>query len=277
VTPRLHIRYAPDQDWVFRAVAGRGQRTANPLAENMAYLASSRKVQIPNGTSGYSFAPEIGWNYGMNLTHYFLWDYREATVTVDFYRTTFDQQVVVDLDSSPREVNFTNLDGTSYSNSLQLQLSMQPLERLETRAAYRFLDVRQTLAGSLRDRPFVARHRAFINVAYSTEREDPDEPQMLYDLTVQWFGSKRLPDTRQNPLAFQVRENSPSFVMVNTQVTRSLFKNLDVYLGVENVLDFRQDNPILDPENPNGSYFDSSLIWGPIGGRVAYLGLRWGI
>jgi outer membrane receptor for ferrienterochelin and colicins len=275
MTPRLHIRYAPDQDWVFRAVAGRGQRTANPVAENMAYLASSRAVVAPSATGEYPFQPEVGWNFGMNLTHYFLWDYREATMTVDFYRTSFDQQLVVDLDRSPQEVHFSNLDGISYSNSLQLQLNLQPIERLETRLAYRYLNVRQSLVGSVQERPFVARHRAFVNIAYSTEREDPDESQMLYDLTVQWFGSKRLPDTRQNPEAYRARSYSPSFVLVNGQVTRSLFANLDLYLGVENLLDFRQDDPILDPEHPNGSYFDSSLIWGPINGRVVYVGIRW--
>jgi outer membrane receptor for ferrienterochelin and colicins len=275
VTPRLHIRYAPDEDWVIRAVAGRGQRTANPLAENMAYLASARQVIAPSTAGGYPFNPEVGWNVGVNVTHYFLWYYRECSVTADFYRTTFEKQVIVDLDRNPREVMFANLDGTSYSNSLQLQLNVQPFERVETRFAYRFLDVRQTLAGSVQERPFVARHRAFVNVAYSTEREDSEEAQMQYDATVQWYGAKRLPDTRQNPSVLQARAYSPSFVLVNAQVTRSLMSTLDLYLGVENLLDFRQDNPILDAENPNGSYFDSSLIWGPVSGRMAYFGLRW--
>lgn len=274
VTPRLHIRYAPDDDWVFRVVGGRGQRTANVLAENLAYLASSRKVTMPPLAQGYPFSPEVGWNFGLNLTHYFLWNYREVTLTVDYYRTWFEKQVVVDLDRNPQLLNFSDLDGLSFSNSVQFQLDAQPLERLETRLAYRYLDVRQTLAGSLRERPFVARHRAFVNMAYSTERENPDQRQMLYDFTVQWFGPKRLPGTQQNPPQYRVGDYSPAFALVNAQVTLSFTANLDLYAGVENLLDFRQSNPILDADHPEEQYFDSALVWGPVTGRTAYLGMR---
>lgn len=275
LTPRLHVRFSPDQDWVFRAVVGRGQRTANVFAENISTLASAREVILPAATSSYPFDPEVAWNYGVNLTHYFLWEYREATVAVDFYRTVFDHQVVVDLDSDPRQVRFANLAGMSYSNSLQLELSIQPFEKLQTRMAYRFLDVRQAIGGTLRERPLVARHRAFVNFAYATDRDEANDPQMSYDLTVQWFGSKRVPGTGENPPGLQVPPSSPAFALVNMQVTRSFFVGLDLYLGVENLLGFRQNQPIIDPGNPNGRYFDTSLVWGPVTGRMGYAGLRW--
>lgn len=276
-SPRLHIRYSPDEDWVFRASAGRGQRTANVLAENMASLASSRTVEIAALGGPYPFTPEVGWNVGLNLTHYFLWDYRRGTISVDFYRTSFEKQVVVNLDRSPQLLRFENLAGRSFSNSAQVELRVLPLERLETNLAYRFLDVRQTLEGTLRERPFVARHRMLVNVAYSTERGNSDEPQMLYDATLQWFGQKRIPDTGSNPPEFRARQRSPEFAIVNAQITRSFFAGLDLYLGVENLLGFRQDDPILGGEDPTGPYFDSSLVWGPITGRMIYLGARWGL
>jgi outer membrane receptor for ferrienterochelin and colicin len=277
ITPRIHLRYAPDQDWVFRFVAGRGQRTANVFSENISTLASSRRVVLPSAGPSYPLQPEVAWNYGTNVTHYFLWDYREATLTLDFYRTTFRQQVVVDLDSDPGVVRFTNLAGASYSNSLQAELSVQPVERLETRLAYRYLDVRQMIGGVLRERPLVSRHRAFVNLAYAAEREEAGAPHMSYDLTVQWFGGKRVPDTRNNPAGLQVPASSPGFVLVNAQVTRSFSAGLDVYAGVENLLGFRQNQPILDPENPNGQHFDTALVWGPVAGRMIYAGLRWRI
>ena len=276
-TPRLHLRYTPQEDWVFRAVAGRGQRTSNIFAENMAYFASSRNVVvIPSNTkSVYGLDPEVASNVGFNVTHYFTWDYRDATIAVDFYRTVFDKQVVVDLDANAHQVSFYNLKGQSYSNSVQVELNIQPIEKLDTRIAYRFYDVRQTINGALRERPFVAQHRAFINFGYATDRDDENSSQMLYDLTLQWFGTKRLPDTQTNPAGLQSRSTSPNFILANTQITRSFFAGLDFYLGIENLLNFRQTNPILDAANPNGSYFDSALLWGPIYGRTAYIGLRW--
>ena len=277
LTPRLHLRYSPDPDWVIRMVAGRGARTASFLAENIAALASARALIFPRGDPEYPFQQEVAWNTGVNLTHYFLWDYREGTLSLDFYRTSFTGQVVVDLDRSPREVVFENLSGASMSNSLQAELTLQPVERLDLRAAYRFLDVRQSAGGVERERPFVARHRAFLNIAYASERENENDPRMSYDLTLQWTGKKRLPLTGENPEAFRAREVSPPFVLVNAQVARSFSAGFDLYLGVENLFGFRQDTPVIDAEHPGSSYFDSSLLWGPVNGRVIYGGLRWGI
>jgi outer membrane receptor for ferrienterochelin and colicins len=274
-TPRLHIRYTPQEDWVLRLVAGRGERTANVLAENMAYFASARSIHTPSFANGYPFSQEVAWNYGFNLTHYFLWAYHEATLSFDIYRTVFEKQVVVDLDHNPQEVLFYNLAGVSYSNSFQTELNVQPFDRFDTRVAYRYLDVRQTIDGAERYRPFVARQRAFVNFGYATEKENTASNQMLYDLTVQWTGRKRLPDTQTNPVDMQAASSSPDFFLVNGQITRSWGSGLDAYVGVENLLDFRQDNPILDAANPTGSYFDSSLVWGPISGRMLYVGLRW--
>jgi outer membrane receptor protein involved in Fe transport len=97
---------------------------------------------------------------------------------------------------------------------------------------------------------------------------------MFYDLTIQWFDKKRIPSTSSNPTNLQAGENSPSFVLVNAQISRTFFANFDVYIGVENIFDFRQNVLIIDPMNPTGKYFDASLVWGPVNGRTIYSGLR---
>lgn len=274
VTPRIHLRYTPLADWVFRAVAGRGRRTATVLAENVAVLSSARAVLLPAGS--YPFDPEDAWNLGGNLTHYFLLAGREATLALDAYRTEFLRQVVVNVDRDPREVVFQNLDGRSFSTSVQAEVNAEPVEHLDVRLAYRYLDVRQTVDGLLRERPLVARHRAFLNLGYASSDEG-DDGRMVYDLTLQWFGGKRLPSTAANPEPFRREDRSPAFGLVNAQVTRSFTPVFDLYLGVENLLDFRQADPIIDPENPQGPFFDSSLVWAPVVGRMVYAGVRWKI
>ncbi len=278
ITPRLHLRYTPDEDWVFRISGGRGYRTANIFAENATVFASSRKVSI-QGTRpyGYGLEQEVAWNVGGNITHYFLVDYRQATVSLDVYHTWFENQVVADMDTHPREVVFTSLANGSYANSVQLELNFQPLERLETRLAYRYLDVQQNLGGVWLQRALNAQHRALMNIAYATAQSDPAAPRTSYDLTLQWFGPKRIPSTATNPSGLRARAESPSFVMVNAQVSRTLGGGVELYVGVENLLDFRQDDPILDATSPASPHFDASLIWGPLGGRMVYAGLRWGM
>lgn len=278
ITPRFHVRYAPDEDWVLRVSGGRGYRTASIFAENATVFASSRTVSIDATRSfGYGLDQEIAWNTGGNITHYFLVDYRQATVSLDVYHTFFERQVVADLDSRPREVRFASIANGSYANSVQLELNLQPVERLETRLAYRYLDVRQNLGGVWLQRALNAQHRALLNIAYSTEQEVADDPRTAYDLTVQWFGPKRIPSTTSNPADKQARPESPAFAMVNAQVARTLLAGLELYIGVENMFDFRQDDPILDATSPASPFFDASLIWGPLGGRMVYAGLRWGL
>jgi hypothetical protein len=67
---------------------------------------------------------------------------------------------------------------------------------------------------------------------------------------------------------------APAFVNLNAQVSRS-FRRWDIYLGGENLTNFRQNDPIVTPDNPFGSRFDAGSAWGPVVGRVIYFGTRY--
>jgi outer membrane receptor protein involved in Fe transport len=213
----------------------------------------------------------------LSITHYFYYDYREATLAIDFYRTDFEQVNIVDLDSNPQSIKFYSIQGGAYSNSLQIELNIKPFERFDARLAYRYLDVKQKIGGKMTDRALSSKNRALINFAYSTERESIEDAQMIYDLTLQWFDKKRIPSTSSNPAGLRARDFSPAFAVVNAQITRTFYSGFDLYLGAENLFDFRQKDLIIDPFNPHSEYFDASLIWGPVNGRMVYAGLRYKI
>jgi outer membrane receptor protein involved in Fe transport len=272
-TPRLHLRYEPREKTVFRASAGRGQKTPGIFAENIGIFATSRMVYLDSADTGqpYGLDPEIAWSYGLNFAQGFTLGQGEAILNLDYYHTRFINQVVVDLDQNPQEVHFYNLDGKSYSHSFQAQLDLEPLERYDVRLAYRINDVKTTYGEELLPRPLIARHRAFINMAYATKN------QWSFDVTWSWQGSKRIPGTESNPVPYRLEDTSPAFSLINLQVAKTLFERLELYGGIENLFDFKQDNPILASEDPFGPYFDSSLIWGPIFGRKFYAGFRFRI
>ncbi len=273
ITPRLHLRYAPSENTVIRASAGRGQRTANILSEYNGLLASSRQIIIMGDDSEkpYGLDPEVAWNYGLNLTQSFQLNYRDGALSFDFYRTDFENQVVVDLDQSPQKAVFYNLQGKSYSNSFQAQLDYEVIKRLDARLAYRWFDVQTTYDGELLQKPLIAAHRAFLNLAYETNNS------WKFDYTINWQGDKRIPFTASNPAAYQLAAHSPDFVLMNAQLSKTWQEKFEVYIGMENLLNFKQENPILASDQPFGDYFDSSLIWGPIFGRNTYFGLRYRI
>ncbi len=273
ITPRLHFRYAPVTETVLRASAGRGQKTANIFSENIGLLASNRDIVIlgEDNSKPYGLDAEIAWNFGLNFTQQFNFYGREATLSLDFYRTDFENQIVIDLDQNPQQALFYNLNGRSYSNSFQIQLDYELLTRFDVRLAYRWFDVKTTYSGELLETPLVSAHRSFINMAYESLND------WKFDVTLNWQGQKRLPFTGSNPEPFRLPERSPDFLTVNTQLTKAWQNGFEVYIGAENLLDFRQSNPILSSSDPFSPYFDSSLAWGPIFGRNIYIGMRYRI
>jgi len=264
VTPRMHMRFNPDQSTSIRASAGKGYRSANVLSENLGVVASSRTFFFLE-----DFDIEEAWNYGLNITRTFSFNgQKEANVSLDFYRTDFQNQVIVDVDRDVSGVYFYNLDGRSYSNNFQAEISVQPLERFDITAAYRFSDVKKSFNGILREVPLTTRYKGLLNLSYATWYN-----KWSFDLTTQLNGQSRLPDTQMNPVEYRKDDYSPNYVILHAQITKR-FKRFDIYAGGENLTDFRQEDPILAASDPFGEYFDASMVWGPLLGRRVYAGLR---
>ncbi|MFN4197411.1 MAG: TonB-dependent receptor domain-containing protein [Flavobacterium sp.] len=280
LTPRAHIRYQPAEQTTLRASVGRGKRLANIFMENQNLFASNRAFMLPvlpQGDNGfYNLNPEIAWNYGISMLQKFKIFGKEAELGLDLYRTDFQNQVVVDLDASAQQVQFYNLDGQSFANSLQLDFNINPATHLEWRNSYKFYDVRNTNSIGLEQRILQPRHRFFTNLAYETHLRDNGK-QWKFDATYNWLGRQRMPVSTANPTEFQWNSMAPSFFTINAQVTRVFSKNFEIYVGGENMNNYRQPNAIIAATDPFGDFFDSSMIYGPVFGAMYYAGLRWKI
>lgn len=277
ITPRFHLRYNPWKEATFRLSAGRGKRAANVIAENQQLLASSRQLHIIGGDGGklYGLNPEIAWNYGASFLQTFkIWG-KNAELSVDFYRTHFDNQVVVDLDHSPQQALFYNLDGKSFANSLQAEVSISPAKGLDFKAAYKYYDVQTQFTKGQLEKTLTPKHRWFANIAYETaDTQENNHSQWKFDVTFNWLGEQRLPTTATNPLPYQLSDYAPSFATLNAQITRVFSKKFEVYVGGENITNYKQANGILAADAPFGAYFDSTMQYAPAFGQMYYAGLR---
>ncbi|MBL7922439.1 MAG: carboxypeptidase-like regulatory domain-containing protein [Bacteroidia bacterium] len=276
-TPRLHLRYAFASNSVLRFSGGRALRTANIFADNAYLMTSSRDwlVESADLSLPYGLKPEVGYNYGLNFTQKFKINYRDAYITLDAYRTDFTDQVVVDVDNNTQQILIYNLDGPSYSNTMQFEFNVEPKKRFNIKTAYRYVDTKVNYKQGLLQKSMVSTHRAFINLSYETKGS-----HWQFDFTTQYNGAKRLPATNSNPLDYQRAAYSPEYFNLMgqiTYITKIKKADFNIYLGVENALDYKQTSPIVSSDMPFNKYFDASMVWGPIYGRMLYLGLRFKI
>ncbi|OOV26948.1 TonB-dependent receptor [Flavobacterium sp. LM5] len=274
VTPRLHLRYNPWEKSVFRFSAGRGKRAANVFAENQSLFASSRALSILD-TEGkiYGLNPEIAWNYGVSFNQKFQLFGRNADAGIDFYRTDFQNQVVVDVMQSPQEVLFYNLKGKSYANSLQVEFNYELFNHFNLRSAYKYYDIQTQYLSGVYQRPLQAKHRLFANLEYETHRTEKGG-QWRFDATYNWLGKQQLPVTASNPAVDRLPEFSPAYSLVNAQITRVFSSSFEVYVGGENIGNYKQPTAILGADAPFGPNFDASIVYAPIFGQMYYAGLR---
>ncbi|MFK7755830.1 MAG: carboxypeptidase-like regulatory domain-containing protein [Flavobacteriales bacterium] len=274
-SPRVHARWMLKGDQAIKLAVGIGHRSPVIIMDNIGLLASNREFNFPVDyrSDAYGLDIETAVNVGLSYTNKFKLSYRPAMFSVDFYRTQFTNQVIVDRET-PGEVSFYNLEGESYSNSFQVEFKWEPFKRLETRFAYRYLDVKADFNEGLITPPLIPEHRLFNNTAYKT-KEGKNGRRWLFDVTTLWTSSQRLPLSGAEEL--DQDRTAEDYFLVNSQITRDFSKHFSFYVGVENLLDFRQNNPIISAENTNSELFDSSVIWAPIFGRTIYTGFRWNI
>ncbi|MDR0835484.1 MAG: TonB-dependent receptor [Tannerella sp.] len=266
-TPRINLKYDFNQYVTARASAGRGFHSPNVIFENIGLMASSRMVDVSNIND---LDIEKAWNFGGNLQFSIpVSDKNHLSLGFDYFHTNFENQIIADMEFGRNNLYFYNLQGRSFADVWQMDLTYSPFTRFDIYAAFRYNNTQITYTDGnkqyTKEKPLTSRYRGLVNLAYATPLR-----KWVFDFTTQLNGQNRLP----NLDGYEGKsEYSPVYPMIYAQVTKNT-KRFDVYLGVENLTNYRQKNPIIEPENPFGKNFDSSRIWGPLMGREVYLGVR---
>ena len=268
-TPRANLKYDFTDNIIFRASVGRGFHSANVITDNIGILATGREIVIND-----DLQLEDAWTYGGSLMFYFkCFEDERAYIGLDYFRTDFINQVLANQEISNaglyNKVYVRNLIGRSYTNAYQIDFSAVPVERFSVTATFRYNDTQADLQGQgLSELPLVDRYKGVLNLQYATRMK-----LWIFDVTAQINGQSRLPNFVYND---QKDHYSPVYPMFFAQITRN-FKGLSVYAGVENILNYMQEDPIISSDAPYSYQFNSSVIWGPLMGRKFYAGLRYTI
>ncbi|MCK9304463.1 MAG: TonB-dependent receptor [Bacteroidales bacterium] len=257
-SPRANLKYSFTEQLVLRASAGRGFRSPNQISDNLGSMSTGRALVLEENP-----LIEDAWTYGANFTGYVPVGFNDnAYISLEYFRTDFKNQLIADQERDLSAVWFYNVAGKAYTNTYQVDVSVEPFERFTVLATYRYSDPKVTLHGrGLTDRALISKYKGVLNLQYATRMNI-----WTFDFTAQLNGPARLP-------YFMEMEYSPVYTMLFAQITRK-FRDLDIYVGGENLTNYRQKDAILSAQNPYGEDFNSSVIWGPLMGIKLYAGLR---
>ena len=265
VTPRINLKWNILYDFSLRLSAGHGYRVPTIFAENFGLLANNREIII-DPKLGY----ESAWNYGANLTYKFFLGFREGIISADYYRTDFEHQVVADIENI-RQLQFYNLNGHSFANAVQTEISYEVVKGLDVKLAYKYERTKTDYVSGRKIIPLRPQNRGLMSLQYTTKNN-----HWRFNTSANWFGKTRIPDTFLNDAANQRPGWSKDWVQLNAQVTFK-WKQWEIYAGGENLLNFTQKNPIIAGDQPFSNQFDASLIWGPLKGEMVFAGFRFNL
>ena len=264
VSPRVTLKYMPVDEIVIRANGGRGMRYSTPLVDNIGVFSTGKRF---DGMYDEHIL-EDAWTFGGNITYYLPFGASSNTyLSVDYFRTQFAQQMVVDYEMFLNQISFYALDGRrSFTDNIQVDFSVDPIERFNITATFRYTNAMIELEGrGLVEKPMTSRFKGVLNLQYATNLN-----KWIFDFTASLNGSCRVYDFMKE---MYPDGRTPVYPMLYAQVTRR-FKGWDVYAGAENLTNFRQENAIIGAANPRSASFDASCIWGPLMGIKAHVGFR---
>lgn len=281
VSPRVTLKYMPVDEIVIRANGGRGLRYSTPMIDNIGVFSTGKEFV----GSFNDHILEDAWTFGGNITYYMPFGASSNTyLSFDYFRTQFVQQMVVDYEMIMNQIHFYPLDGSrSFTDNYQLDFSVDPVERFNITATFRYTNAMIELAGrGLVEKPMTSRFKGVLNLQYATNLN-----KWIFDFTASVNGSCRVYDFMERlnedgtftaqPVEGVARMyrngRTPVYPMLYAQVTRR-FKGWDVYIGAENLTNFRQKNPVIGASDPGQPMFDASCIWGPLMGIKAHVGFR---
>lgn len=253
-TPRGHVKFQPCDELSIRISAGKGYRTVHPYAENHNLMASGRTLiadELPQ---------EEAWNYGISAGLNIPLAEKTLKINAEYYYTDFIHQAVIDYEADASKIKIYDLDGESFSHVFQIDASYPLVKGVDLTMAFRRNIVKCTYSGTLKVKPLTPKYKALASVSWK-DRLD----LWQIDVTLQMNGSGRLPDPYPS---FNVYEQ------LTAQVTRH-FRYFDIYVGGENLTNYKQKTPIINAQaGPESVLFEPTLVYGPVEGAMAYAGIR---
>lgn len=286
-TPRMAYKWSINDKNIFRLNAGTGFRVVNLFTEDHAALTGARIVEIKN-----ELKPEQSYNVNLNyIKKFYAKNGSFIALDASAFYTYFNNRIVGDFDTDPNKIIYDNLNGYAESKGVTLNLDFAFNNGLKIIAGGTFMENTLTENGVTEQQILTEKVTGTWAVTYKIKKA-----KLSIDYTGNVYGSMRLPLLNDlDPRS----EYSPWWSIQNIQLTYDGLKNLQIYGGVKNLLNWtpNKGNPFLiartnDPfdknvqfdgngqvianaSNPYGLTFDPTYVYAPNQGARVFFGLRY--
>ena len=261
-SPRVDMRYLHTEQLTSRLSFGQGYRA--PLS----FFESDHGIL----DAGKGYLVEVDQPERSNSATYSLnFDGEKLSSTFSFAYTEVDHLATLTHNEEGTPV-LGQLNETASVNAVDLALSYQVFEEWSLSMIAERYSYNDTFKASFAIAPIEQR---------ITLSSDWDYQGWDVIASATWVASRDLTDYgyhgyNRNDATEKKTTNAPSYFTVDLKIIKAISKELKVYIGANNLLNYNQaedmDTPIMFHED--GAY-DVVYIYGPLRGRSAYAGLRY--
>lgn len=286
-TPRFAYKWKINDNNILRFNTGTGFRIVNLFTEEHAALTGSRDVIVLE-----DLQPERSFNVNLNyLKKIYTNNGNFIGLETTAWYTRFSNSIIPDYDTNPNQIIYKNLDGHAVTKGVSTNLDFVFNNGLKMILGATYMDVSKTEDEVTTRQILTEKFSATWAISYRISKLFLD-----IDYTGNVYGPMRLPllgdlDPRS--------EYSPTWSIQNIQFTFNKFKNIEIYGGVKNLLNWtpNKSNPFIiaranDPfdknvqfdsngnvqataDNPYALSFDPSYVYAPNQGIRTFIGLRY--
>ncbi|MEJ7830244.1 MAG: TonB-dependent receptor [Segetibacter sp.] len=285
-TPRFAYKWSINDKNILRLNAGTGYRVVNLFTEDHAALTGARTVEVRS-----ELQPERTYNVNLNyLKKMYAKNGTFIGLDVSAWYTYFNNRIIPDFETDPNKIIYDNINGYAVSKGVSANIDVAFINGLKILAGATYQDV-SIVENGLKEQQLLTEHfTGTWAISYKIQKL-----HLGIDYTGNIYGPMRLPllgdlDPRQ-PF-------SPTWSIQNIQLVYNGFKNVEVYGGVKNLLNFTPNkrNPFIiarandpfdkkveynvngqvkaTPGNPYALTFDPTYVYAPNQGIRGFLGVR---
>lgn len=278
-TPRMAYKWSINENNVLRLNAGTGFRVVNIFTEDHAALTGAREVIIEG-----ELKPEKTYNVNLNfLRKMYAENGTFFGIEASAFYTYFNNRIIGDFDTNPQQIIYRNLDGHAVSKGFSANMDLTLSNGLKFIVGGTFQDVATYEHGVKKQQILTEKFSGTWAVSYKIRPLN-----LSLDYTGNLYSPMRLPLlSKEDPR----REYSKTWSIQNIQMTFGGFKNIELYGGIKNLLNWtpNRGNPFIiaranDPfdknlevDNPYNLTFDPTYVYGPNQNIRGFFGIRYTI